>query len=165
MLRWAILQDKKPIAIRIPSNGVHHTTEAVDTEYSYESRYKVMRAGSEVAVIAAGSFYQKGENVVRLLAEQGVDATLINPRYLNAVDADTLEALKAQHRLVVTLEDGSKDGGFGERIASYYGTSDMKVLVGGIKKDLYDRFDLHTLLGDNRLLDEQIVEDIISIIR
>lgn len=80
--------------------------------------------------------------MVCLLAEQGIDATLINPRYLNAVDADTLEALKVNHKLVLTLEDGSKDGGFGERIASYYGTSGMKVLAGGIKKDLYDRFDL-----------------------
>lgn len=164
MLRWAILQDKKPIAIRIPSNGVHHTTETVDTEYAYEAKYKVTQKGEKVAIIAAGSFYQKGENVVRLLAEKGIKATLINPRYLNEVDRETLDSLKGSHELVVTLEDGSKDGGFGERIAAYYGTSEMKVLVGGIKKDLYDRFDLQQLLSDNRLLDEQIVEDVVSIL-
>lgn len=164
MLRWAILQDKKPIAIRIPSNGVHHTTENVDTEYAYEAKYKVTQKGEKVAIIAAGSFYQKGENVTRLLAEKGIKATLINPRYLNEVDRETLDSLKGSHELVVTLEDGSKDGGFGERIAAYYGTSEMKVLVGGIKKDLYDRFDLQQLLSDNRLLDEQIVEDVIDIL-
>ena len=164
MLRWAILQDKKPIAIRIPSNGVHHTTENIDTEYAYEAKYKVTQKGEKVAIIAAGSFYQKGENVVRLLAEKGIKATLINPRYLNEVDRETLDSLKGSHELVVTLEDGSKDGGFGERIAAYYGTSEMKVLVGGIKKDLYDRFDLQQLLSDNRLLDEQIVEDVIDIL-
>lgn len=164
MLRWAILQDKKPIAIRIPSNGVHHTTENVDTEYAYEAKYKVTQKGEKVAIIAAGSFYQKGENVVRLLAEKGIKATLINPRYLNEVDRETLDSLKGSHKLVVTLEDGSKDGGFGERIAAYYGTSEIKVLVGGIKKDLYDRFDLQQLLSDNRLLDEQIVEDVIDIL-
>lgn len=164
MLRWAILQDKKPIAIRIPSNGVHHTTETVDREYAYEAKYKVTQKGEKVAIIAAGSFYQKGENVVRLLAEKGIKATLINPRYLNEVDRETLDSLKGSHELVVTLEDGSKDGGFGERIAAYYGTSEMKVLVGGIKKDLYDRFDLQQLLSDNRLLDEQIVEDVVSIL-
>lgn len=164
MLRWAILQDKKPIAIRIPSNGVHHTTENVDTEYAYEAKYKVTQKGEKVAIIAAGSFYQKGENVVRLLAEKGIKATLINPRYLNEVDRETLDSLKGGHELVVTLEDGSKDGGFGERIAAYYGTSEMKVLVGGIKKNLYDRFDLQQLLSDNRLLDEQIVEDVVSIL-
>ena len=164
MLRWAIRQDKNPIALRMPSNGVIHTSEEVDSDYGYEPKYKVVHHGKEVAIIAAGSFYQKGENVVRLLAQKGIDATLINPRYLNDVDTDTLESLKANHQLVVTLEDGSKDGGFGERIASYYGPSDIKVLVGGIKKGLYDRFDVSKLLSDNRLLDEQIVEDVISVL-
>ena len=164
MMRWAIQQDQKPIAIRTPSNGVVHTAEPVDAEYGYAPKYKVMHRGSKVAIIAAGSFYQKGENVVRLLADKGIDATLINPRYLNAVDVDVLNALKDDHQLVVTLEDGCKDGGFGERIASYYGTSQMKVLVGGIKKGLYDRYDVHELLVNNRLLDEQIVEDVLGIV-
>lgn len=161
MLRWAIQQDQKPVAIRVPSNGVVHTSEPVDTEYGYEPKYKVIHKGKNVAIIAAGSFFQKGENVARLLTEKGINATLVNPRYLNDVDTDTLEGLKTDHQLVVTLEDGCKDGGFGERIASFYGLSDMKVLVGGIKKGLYDRFDVNKLLSDNNLLDEQIVDEIL----
>ena len=161
MLRWAIQQDQKPVAIRVPSNGVVHTSEPVDTEYGYEPKYKVIHKGKNVAIIAAGSFFQKGENVARLLTEKGINATLVNPRYLNDVDTDTLEGLKTDHQLVVTLEDGCKDGGFGERIVSFYGLSDMKVLVGGIKKGLYDRFDVNKLLSDNNLLDEQIVDGIL----
>ena len=161
MLRWAIQQDQKPVAIRVPSNSVVHTSEPIDTEYGYEPKYKVIHKGKNVAIIAAGSFFQKGENVARLLTENGINATLINPRYLNGVDTDTLEGLKTDHQLVVTLEDGCKDGGFGERIASFYGLSDMKVLVGGIKKGLYDRFDVNKLLSDNNLLDEQIVNEIL----
>ena len=161
MLRWAIQQDQKPVAIRVPSNSVVHTSEPVDTEYGYEPKYKVIHKGKNVAIIAAGSFFQKGENVARLLTENGINATLINPRYLNDVDTDTLEGLKTDHQLVVTLEDGCKEGGFGERIASFYGLSDMKVLVGGIKKGLYDRFDVNKLLSDNNLLDEQIVDEIL----
>ena len=161
MLRWAIQQDQKPVAIRVPSNSVVHTSEPVDTEYGYEPKYKVIHKGKNVAIIAAGSFFQKGENVARLLTENGINATLINPRYLNDVDTDTLEGLKTDHQLVVTLEDGCKNGGFGERIASFYGLSDMKVLVGGIKKGLYDRFDVNKLLSDNNLLDEQIVDEIL----
>ena len=164
MLRWAIKQDKMPVALRVPTNGVNHTSEPQPADFSFVPEYKVTKKGSKVAIIAAGSFYQKGENVVRLLADKGIDATLINPRYLSGIDAKTLDALKADHKLVVTLEDGCKDGGFGERIAAYYGTSNMKVMVGGIKKDLYDRFDAQKLLADNRLLDEQIVEDITNII-
>ena len=161
MLRWAIQQDQKPVAIRVPSNGVVHTSEPVDTEYGYEPKYKVIHKGKNVAIIAAGSFFQKGENVARLLTEKGINATLVNPRYLNDVDTDTLEGLKTDHQLVVTLEDGCKEGGFGERIASFYGLSDMKVLVGGIKKGLYDRFDVNKLISDNNLLDEQIVNEIL----
>lgn len=161
MLRWAIQQDQKPVAIRVPSNDVVHTSEPVDTEYGYEPKYKVIHKGKNVAIIAAGSFFQKGENVARLLKEKGFNATLVNPRYLNDVDTETLEGLKTDHQLVVTLEDGCKDGGFGERIASFYGLSDMKVLVGGIKKGLYDRFDVEKLLSDNNLLDEQIVDEIL----
>lgn len=162
MLRWAIKQEKTPVALRVPTGEVVHTTERVDAEYACEPQYKVAHRGSKVAVVAAGSFYQKGESVVGLLAEKGIDATLINPRYLNDVDAATLDALKSDHQLVVTLEDGCKDGGFGERIAAYYGTSDMKVLVCGVKKGLYDRFDVEQLLSDNRLLDAQIVEDALA---
>ncbi len=164
MLEWAVKQDQKPVALRVPSNGVHHTTLPVDTEYSYEPIYQIAHRGSRVAIIAAGSFYQKGENVVSLLSQKGIDATLINPRYLSGIDEKTLESLRKDHSLVVTLEDGCKDGGFGERIAAYYGPSDMKVLVEGVKKDLYDRYDLHQLLSDNRLLDEQIAEDILTIL-
>ena len=162
MLRWAIKQEKTPVALRVPTGEVVHTTEHVDAEYACEPQYKVAHRGSKVAVVAAGSFYQKGESVVGLLAEKGIDATLINPRYFNDVDTATLDALKSDHQLVVTLEDGCKDGGFGERIAAYYGTSDMKVLVCGVKKGLYDRFDVEQLLSDNRLLDAQIVEDALA---
>lgn len=164
MLRWAVRQDKCPVALRVPSNGVYHTAEAVDEQYAYVPQYQVVHRGQQVAIIAAGSFFQKGENVVRLLAQKGIDATLINPRYLHAVDADTLNGLKTDHSLVVTLEDGCTDGGFGQRIAAFYGTTDMKVWVGGIKKDLYDRFDLQKLLADNHLLDEQIVEQVLKLV-
>lgn len=165
MLSWAIKQDKKPVAIRVPSNGVFHTAEPVDTEYSYEPKYEIKKHGKDVAIIAAGSFFQKGEEVAHLLEAQGINATLINPRYLSGVDSETLDSLHANHRLVVTLEDGCKSGGFGEHIASYYGPTDMKVLVGAIKTDLYDRFDAQQLLADNHLLNNQIIENVVKILK
>ncbi len=165
MLRWAIYQGQKPIALRVPTNGVNHTTEKVDTQYSITPKYKIAHLGNIVAIIAAGSFYQKGEKVASLLKNKGINASLINPRYLNDIDTDCLDSLKDNHAIVVTLEDGSKDGGFGERIATYYGPTEMKVLVCGIKKGLYDRYDVSELLKDNRLLDDQIVEDILQLLK
>lgn len=162
---WGLAQDKYSVAIRVPAIGVQHSSEEYDTDYSVLNRFKVAHRGSRVAVIAAGDFYQKGEAVVKVLANDGIDATLINPRYLSGLDETLLEDLKKDHQLVATIEDGSLDGGFGERIARFYGPSDMKVINFGVKKALYDRYDVKELLKENHLTEEQIVGDIKDILK
>ena len=162
MQTWAIRQDKLSVAIRVPEGEVYHTAEPVDTDYSALNTFRVGHRGSRVALIAAGNFYQKGDRVRQLLAEQGIDATLINPRYLTGVDTALLDELKKDHAVVATLEDGTLDGGFGERIARHYGPSAMRVLNFGVKKQLYDRYDVDELLRENHLTDEQIAEDVLA---
>ena len=162
MQTWAIRQDKHSVAIRVPEGEVYHTAEPVDTDYSALNTFRVGHRGSRVALIAAGNFYQKGDRVRQLLAEQGIDATLINPRYLTGVDTTLLDELKKDHAVVATLEDGTLDGGFGERIARHYGPSAMRVLNFGVKKQLYDRYDVDELLRENHLTDEQIAEDVLA---
>ena len=162
MQTWAIRQDKHSVAIRVPEGKVYHTSEPVDTDYSALNTFRVGHRGSRVALIAAGNFYQKGDRVRQLLAEQGIDATLINPRYLTGVDTALLDELKKDHTVVATLEDGTIDGGFGERIARHYGPSAMRVLNFGVKKQLYDRYDVDELLRENHLTDEQIAEDVLA---
>ena len=162
MQTWAIRQDKHSVAIRVPEGEVYHTSEPVDTDYSALNTFRVGHRGSRVALIAAGNFYQKGERVRQLLAGQGIDATLINPRYLTGVDTALLDELKKDHAVVATLEDGTLDGGFGERIARHYGPSAMRVLNFGVKKQLYDRYDVDELLRENHLTDEQITEDVLA---
>ena len=162
MQTWAIRQDKHSVAIRVPEGEVYHTSEPVDTDYSALNTFRVGHRGSRVALIAAGNFYQKGDRVRQLLAGQGIDATLINPRYLTGVDTALLDELKKDHAVVATLEDGTLDGGFGERIARHYGPSAMRVLNFGVKKQLYDRYDVDELLRENHLTDEQIAEDVLA---
>ena len=162
MQTWAIRQDKHSVAIRVPEGKVYHTSEPVDTDYSALNTFRVGHRGSRVALIAAGNFYQKGDRVRQLLAGQGIDATLINPRYLTGVDEALLDELKKDHAVVATLEDGTLDGGFGERIARHYGPSAMRVLNFGVKKQLYDRYDVDELLRENHLTDEQIAEDVLA---
>ncbi|NPD92438.1 1-deoxy-D-xylulose-5-phosphate synthase [Xylanibacter muris] len=163
MERWAICQDMYSVAIRVPEWGVRHSDIEYDTDYSHLNTYRMMRKGKDIAIIAAGDFYRKGENVADMLNENGIEATLINPRYLSGIDENMLEDLKATHRLVVTIEDGCLDGGFGERIARFYGPSDMKVLCFGVRKALYDRYDVNVLMEDNHLTDEQIMADIMTV--
>ena len=164
METWSIQQEQYSVAIRVPAYGCAHSLEEVDTDYSQLNKYKVAHRGEKVAVIAVGDFYQKGEAVVNALANDGIDATLINPRYLSGEDEALLNDLKKDHQLVATIEDGSLDGGFGERIARFYGPSDMKVINFGVKKQLYDRYDVNELLRENHLTEEQIVADIKAIL-
>ena len=165
MLRWGMQQTGHPVAIRVPGNGVISSNAPVDTDYSDLNRYKTTQQGDTVAIIAAGSFYTLGESVADLLHKQeGITPTLINPRYLTGIDEAMLDGLKKNHRLVVTLEDGILDGGFGEKIARYYGPCDMKVSNYGVRKEFVDRYDVSELLAANRLTAPQIVEDIASLL-
>ena len=159
---WAIRQDKYSVALRVPEGEVHHSDEAYPTDYSDINRYHVAHRGSRVAIVALGSFFEKGRRVAALLANQGIDATLINPRFASGADEQLLASLKADHTLVATLEDGAVDGGFGERIARFYGPTAMRTLCFGVRKALYDRYDVQQLLADNHLTDEQIADDIMA---
>nr|WP_293545606.1 1-deoxy-D-xylulose-5-phosphate synthase [Prevotella sp.] len=158
MMAWGIQQTAHPVAIRVPGGAVTHSDEQFDEDYSELNRFKMTHKGSKVAIVALGAFYGLGKQVAALLKEQkGIDATLINPRYITGLDEEMLESLKANHEKVITLEDGALEGGFGEKIARFYGDSDMKTLCFGIKKGLYDRYDYQQLAKDNELTPEQIV--------
>lgn len=165
MLDWSIEQTKYPVAIRIPANGVISDERKVDVDYSNINKFKIEEKGEKVAIIALGDFYQLGEEVSSELKEKlNINATLINPRYITGLDKKLLEALKANHEVVITLEDGILQGGFGEKIASFYGDSDIKVKNYGIEKAFYDRYDVNELLKANNLTKEQIIEDIEKIL-
>lgn len=158
MMAWGIQQTSHPVAIRVPGGAVTHSDELFDEDYSELNRFKMTHKGSKVAIVALGAFYGLGKQVAALLKEQkGIDATLINPRYITGLDEEMLESLKADHEKVITLEDGALEGGFGEKIARFYGDSDMRTLCFGIKKGLYDRYDYQQLAKDNELTPEQIV--------
>lgn len=158
MMAWGVQQTAHPVAIRVPGGAVTHSDEQFDEDYSELNRFKMTHKGSKVAIVALGAFYGLGKQVAALLKEQkGIDATLINPRYITGLDEEMLESLKADHEKVITLEDGALEGGFGEKIARFYGDSDMRTLCFGIKKGLYDRYDYQQLAKDNELTPEQIV--------
>lgn len=163
MLLWAIRQTEHPVAIRIPGMEAIGHERSFATDYSELNRYEITCSGSEVAILALGGFYALGQQVAETLErETGIRPTLINPRYISGLDLPMLEALKTGHRLVLTLEDGVLDGGFGEKIARHYGRSSMRVLNYGVRKEFADRFEVGELMKANRLTDSQIVEDVIE---
>lgn len=163
MLEWSLRQDSHPVAIRVPALGLTHADREIATDYSELNRYEMVKKGTKVALLALGSFFPLGESVAHILKEKaGIETTLVNPRYITGTDDTLLDTLKTDHALVATLEDGILDGGFGEKIARYYGTSPIKVLNFGARKEFVDRFDVTVFLRDNHLTAEQIAEDILA---
>ena len=161
MLDWSIEQDKYPVAVRIPCNGVIHSDEPVDVDYSDLNKYKITKNGEKIAIIALGDFYQIGEKLTDYIIEKtGISPTLINPRYITGIDRDVLDNLKINHSKIITLEDGILDGGYGEKIARYYGPTDVKVYNYGLKKEFIDRYDVEQVLVENHITPEQIWKDI-----
>lgn len=165
MQRWAMQQTDYPVAIRLPGGKVRHSDEPIQTDWSDLNKFKVGKKGNTVAIIGAGGFFSLAEEVAAVLEKSGIVATVINPRYLSGVDKELLDELKMNHKLVVTIEDGVLDGGFGEKIARYYGPTDMKVLNYGLKKKFEDRYNYGKILEENRLTSPQIAEDILSLVK
>ncbi|WP_294103195.1 1-deoxy-D-xylulose-5-phosphate synthase, partial [uncultured Ruminococcus sp.] len=161
MLDWSLDQNEHPVAIRVPANFVSDG-KPFTKDLSKLNKYEMTQKGSQVAVIALGSFYGLGVEAAKLIEEKtGVKATVINPYYITGVDKEMLESLKADHKIVITLEDGVLEGGFGEKIARFYGDSDVKTLCFGLEKKFYDRYDPAEVLKENHLTPEQIAEDVI----
>lgn len=163
MLNWGLKQNEHPVVIRVPLA----VTKGGKAEESYGdlNSYQLVKQGSKVAVLALGSFFELGESVVAELKEQGIDATLVNPRYITGVDEKLLTELAKNHQVVATLENGELDGGFGEKIASFYGASKVKVLNFGAKKEFTDRVPYAELMKRYHLTPEQIIADIMNILK
>lgn len=164
MLDWSIEQNVYPVYIRIPG-GAMEEGEAVTKDYSKLNTYEMIQKGSRVAIVALGTFLGLGKDVAADLEKKtGTAATVINPVYFTGIDTEMLESLKADHDVVITIEDGMLDGGFGEKITRFYGNSDMKVLNFGLKKEFLDRYDAQEVLTDNHLTKNQIVADITEVL-
>ena len=164
MLDWSIEQNDHPVAIRVPISVVSDGKK-VTKDFGKLNEYEVTQNGSKVAIVALGSFYSVGAKTAEIIENKtGVKPTLINPIYITGTDDKLLEQLKENHDIVITVEDGVLDGGFGEKIARFYGNSDVKVLNYGLKKEFLDRYNPEEIIKANRLTPEQIAEDVCGII-
>lgn len=164
MLDWSIEQNDHPVAIRVPISVVSDGKK-VTKDFSKLNEYEVTQNGSKIAIVALGSFYSVGAKTAEIIENKtGVKPTLINPIYITGTDDKLLEQLKENHDIVITVEDGVLDGGFGEKIARFYGNSDIKVLNYGLKKEFLDRYNPEEIVKANRLTTEQIAEDVCGII-
>lgn len=159
----SIDQSEHPTLILLPGNKVASRTQAIDIACT--NTYEVTHAGKDVAVLALGDFYQRGETLVAALADKlNVNATLVNPRFA-AVDKATLDKLCKNHKVFVTLEDGILDGGFGQKVASYLGDKGVLVKNYGLDKRFYDRYNPAQLLVELGMDTDSMVADVEKLLR
>lgn len=157
MLDWSIEQKEHPAMILLPGNEVDY--RKADKNYNEINKYKLEQEGEKVAIIALGDFYQRGKKVAENIKEKlGFKPTLINPRFATGLDTKLLNKLKDNHNIVITLEDGILDGGFGQKIASYFGDTNIKVKNYGLQKKFYDRYNPEELLKEENMDIESIIE-------
>lgn len=163
MLEWGLHQTDHPVMIRVPGIEAATRDAALLSSYSYPAKYEIAEQGTTVAILALGKFFNLGASVrEKLETKHGIRTTLINPRYISGVDEEMLRALpECGHQLVVTLEDGVIDGGFGEKIARFYGNSSMKVLNFGARKEFVNHVTVEEQYNRYRLTADQIVSDIL----
>ena len=161
MLDWSVEQKEMPVAIKLPGGDMISDGREVKKDWSQLNTYEVTEKGSKIALIGLGTFYFLALQTAEMLEKKGIHATVIYPYYITGLDKGLLEKLKADHDTVVTLEDGILNGGFGEKIARFYGSSDMKVYNYGLKKEFLDRYDVNEVLKENHLTAEQIVNDVL----
>lgn len=153
MMEWAIKQRKHPVAIKMPTKKVP-TGEEFTKDYS-EIKYEV-KPGKDVAILALGDTY----NMLGKEVADKLGASLVNPISANILDTAALDKLAEENKVIVTLEDNILDGGFGEKVASYLGDKDTKVLNYGQKRVYTDQIPLEDILKDSRMTVDQIVEDV-----
>ena len=163
MLEWGIEQTVHPVVIRVPTY-VTYAKGMVDKAYDHLNTSVVTQAGKDVALLGLGSFFDLAEKAAAELKKHGITATVVNPRYITGLDEALLESLKAGHKVVASLEDGVLNGGFGEKVARFYGDSAMKVLAFGAKKEFTDRVSLDELYQRYHLTPELIAADILKVL-
>ena len=161
VLRWAIAQTEHPVMIRTPLGGYAESPYPVRADYSALHRSIVVTEGAEVALIGVGNFAALATAAAEELARDGIHATVVNPLYLSGLDEALLTRLKEKHRLIVTVEDGILDGGFGEKIAAFYGADrDVEVKSYGLPKAFFNRYDPAALARAHHLTAPQIAADL-----
>lgn len=139
------------------------------------ARYQIVQPGRDVAILGLGNTMPLAAEITSVLAENdeehaAITATLVDALQYSTMDAELLAMLADGHRLVVTLEDGQLEGGWGEKVTAFYANSSntkashVRVLNFGAAKEFTDRVPLGELNERYGLTSETIVSRIRGIL-
>ena len=166
MMQFAV-EYHAPIAIRYPRgtafDGLKECRQPVKLGKS-----ETIHEGKEIAVLALGSMVQTAEQVREQLLEQGYDITLVNARFAMPFDKERIKELAQTHKLLVTMEENVKSGGFGEHVAAYLKQEDIatRMLMISIPDAYVEHGNVEKLKQELRIdassVTERILETIVA---
>ncbi len=156
-LSYAVNQNKAPIMIKMPGKIIHEEPR----DYKFDNyKFEIIEQGNEIAILALGTFMTLGKELHHELKNHGINASLINPRFVTPIDEELLSNLSKSHNKIITLEDGILDGGFGEKIAAFYAKSNIRVYNYGFKKEFIDQYDADEIVRKSGMTVENILKDL-----
>lgn len=117
MLKFAVDFDG-PIAVRYPRGVACDSMKEQRAPIEY-GKAELLKKGKDIALLAVGSMVQTALFVDELLQKKGIDATIVNARFVKPIDTDMVDTLLKDHRMIVTMEENVLCGGFGEHVLSY----------------------------------------------
>lgn len=161
MLDWALAQTDFPVAIRTPWQA------PADLQYKPQAdiklgKFEITKRGEKIAIFGLGSFLDLAEKTAAALEQQGINATIINPRFSSLLDKEMLEEISRSHDTVITLEDGCTAGGFGEKIARFFAQKGIKTYCFGADKEFTNLVPTDELYRRYNLTPEAILKKIKS---
>ncbi len=161
-LAEALAVDDAPTVIRFPKGSVGTDIDAV-RRCSDGVDVLLEAAHKDVLIVAIGSFAQLGLEVAARLAQQGIGATVVDPRWVVPVPTSIIEMAR-DHRLVITLEDGVRVGGIGTRIRQDLRSAGVDTAVDelGLPDEFIDHATREEILAEAGLTAQDIARDVVA---
>jgi len=163
LLRTALAHKDGPFSIRYPRDKAPgEPPPAAEVPPIPYGTWELLRKGKDCAIVAVGVMVQPALAAADLLASDGLDVTVVNARFLKPMDREMLEALARDHRLLVTVEDGTVVNGFGAALAALVQTAapDVRIVALGVPDRTYEHAPRAQQLADVGLTGDGIAKRI-----
>lgn len=162
MMKFAVDWDG-PIAVRYPRGEAYDGLQRFRAPVEY-GKCEVIYDETEIALLAVGSMVKTAEEVRARLREMGYGCTLVNTRFVKPFDEEKVRELQSEHKLLVTMEENVKSGGFGEAVLDYLNEigSTVRSLNVSLPDDYIEHGNVELLKAEAGIDAETIVKRIVA---
>ena len=162
MLKYALTMES-PVAIRYPRGLAYDGLQEYRAPITY-GKAEVIYEEEDIALFAIGSMVKTAEAVRRDLKDRGFSCSLINARFCKPIDEECIKELSSRHKLIVTMEENVRTGGFGEKVLNYCTDYELpsRVISISLPDDYIEHGNVELLKKEAGIDPETIVKRIVT---